>query len=83
MVDSVPECPGVQELQKIEGFAAANLAENDAVRAVAEGCLQEIADGHCRKAVLFAASFESNEVFLRAGESRQCPRSRAPARPGE
>ena len=28
---------GVEELQEIERFAAANLTENDAVRAVAEG----------------------------------------------
>src|ERR1700693_5435916 len=32
-----PRVPGVQELQQIEGFATANLPENDAVRAVAEG----------------------------------------------
>src|SRR5271168_1088528 len=57
--------PGVQELQQIEGFAAANLPEHYAVRAVAESSLEEIADGDCRKAILFAASLESNEVFLR------------------
>src|SRR5229473_8440652 len=56
--------PGVQELQEIEGFATANLSENDAVRAVAEGSLQEIANSHCRKAVLFPARFKPDKVFL-------------------
>src|SRR6266404_5376538 len=55
----------VQELQEIEGFAAPNLPEHDSVRAVAEGSLQEIADGHSRKAILFAACFKPDEVFLR------------------
>src|SRR5580704_12875716 len=54
----------VQELQQIERFAAANLPEHDSVRAVAEGSLQEIANGYCRKTVLFAARFEPDEVFL-------------------
>src|SRR6202521_3030649 len=31
-----PGVPGVWELQKIKGFAAANLPENDSVRAMAE-----------------------------------------------
>ena len=57
--------PGVQELQKIEGFAAADLPENDSVRAVAEGGLQQVANGDGRKAVLFAARFETDEIFLR------------------
>ena len=57
--------PGVQELQEIEGFAAANLPENDAVRAMAESSFEEIADGHCRKAVLLPACFKSDEVLLR------------------
>src|SRR6266853_6089996 len=57
--------PGVQELQEIEGFASANLPENDTVGAVAEGCLQQVSDSDSGKAVLFAASLESNEVFLR------------------
>ena len=65
MVDSVPECPVFRSCRQIEGFAAANLPENDAVRAVAEGCLQQISDSDSGKAVLFAASLESNEVFLR------------------
>ena len=65
MVDNVPECPVFRSCKKIEGFAAANLTKNDAVRAVAEGCFQEVADGHCRKAVLFPAGFKPNEIFLR------------------
>ena len=62
--------PGVQELQEIEGFAATDLSENDAVGAVAEGSLQEIADCYCRKAVLFAAGFKPYEVFLRQSNLR-------------
>ena len=57
--------PRVQELQEIEGFASANLPQNDTVRAMAEGCFQEIANGHCRKAVLFPACFKPDEIFLR------------------
>src|ERR1700732_323186 len=56
--------PGVQELQKIEGFTTANLPENYAVGAVPEGSLKEIANGHCGKAVLFATCFKPDEVFL-------------------
>ena len=55
---------GVQELQEIEGFATTNLPENDTVRAVAEGGLQKIANGHCWKSVLLAAGLKPNEVFL-------------------
>ena len=52
----------VQELQKVEGFAAANFPKNDAVRAVAEGRFQEIANGYCWKAVLFAAGFKARPL---------------------
>src|SRR5580700_9625828 len=57
--------PSVQELQKIECFGTANFPENDPVRAVPEGSFQEIANGHCRKAILFAARLKPDEVFLR------------------
>ena len=30
-----------------------------------EGCFQEIANRYCRKAILFAACFEANEILLR------------------
>src|SRR5713226_3776548 len=56
--------PGVQELQEIKCFATANLSENDAVRAVAEGSHEEFADGDCWKAILFTAGFKPNEIFL-------------------
>jgi len=36
--------PCVEELQQIEGFAAANLTENYAVWTVSEGCLEKIPD---------------------------------------
>src|SRR5229473_4638452 len=57
--------PGVQELQEIEGFATANLPENYAVRAVPERSFQQVTDRDSGEAVLFTASLESNEVFLR------------------
>jgi len=56
---------GVQELQEIEGLAAANLAQDDTVRAMAKGRFEEIADGHCRKTILFPECFKPDEVFLR------------------
>jgi len=52
-------------LQEIEGFAAPNFAQHDPVRTMAKGRFEEIADGHCRKAVLFAAGFKPDEIFLR------------------
>src|SRR5271163_3524863 len=55
----------VQELQEIERLATANLPQNDTVRAMTEGCLQEIANRYCRKSILFAACFEANEILLR------------------
>ena len=57
--------PGVQELQKIEGFFASNLAQNNAIGAMAEGCLEKIADGHCWKAILLPACFKADEILLR------------------
>ena len=52
-------------MQEIERLASANLPQNDTVRAMSEGCFQEIADRHSGKAVLFAACFEPNEILLR------------------
>src|SRR5258707_13677118 len=60
-----PGVTGVQELQEVEGLSAADFAQNQSVRAMAEGRLQEIANSHCRKAVLFAAGFKADEVCLR------------------
>ena len=40
IVHSVPECPVFRSCKKIEGFAAANLSQNDAIGAMAEGCFQ-------------------------------------------
>src|SRR5258708_2965147 len=60
-----PRVPGVQELQEVEGFATTNLPEHDTVRPVAEGRFQEVTNGHCRKAVLFPAGLEPDEIFLR------------------
>ena len=54
----------VQKLQKIECLASANLAENDAVRAVAESCFQKVADRHCRHAVLRLPGLEPDEIRL-------------------
>jgi len=57
--------PGVQELEKIEGFSSSDLTQNYAIGAMAEGCLEKIADGHCRKAILLPACFKADEIFLR------------------
>jgi len=56
--------PGVKKLQEVEGFAAANLTQDDSVGPVAQRRFQEIPDGHGRHAVLFAAGLESNDVLL-------------------
>ena len=60
----------VQELQQIEGFATANLAENYAVWTVSESCLEKIPDRHCRQAILRLPSLESDKVRL--GELNLC-----------
>jgi hypothetical protein len=60
-----PGVTGVKELQEVESLSASDLTQDQSVRAVAKGCFQEIADGHCRKAILFAAGFKADEVFLR------------------
>src|ERR1700730_2896068 len=55
----------VQELQEIEGLASADLAQNQTIRAMTEGCFQEVANRYGGKAVLFAAGFKPNEILLR------------------
>src|SRR5260370_11789397 len=54
----------VEELQEIECLATAYLTKNDPVRAVAEGCLQEITNAHSRQAVLWLPGFKAHEVVL-------------------
>ena len=55
---------GIEKLQEIKSLAATYLTKNDPVRAVAEGCLQQIADAHCRKAVLWLARLKTDEIVL-------------------
>ena len=54
----------IEKLQEIESLAATYLAKDDPVRAVAEGCLQQVADAHCRKAVLWLACLKTDEIVL-------------------
>ena len=55
---------GIEKLQEIKSLAATYLTKNDPVRAVAEGCLQQIADAHCRKAVLWLACLKTDQIVL-------------------
>ncbi len=54
----------IEKLQEIESLAAAYLTKNDPVRAVTEGGFQQIADAHCRKAVLRLARLKPDEIVL-------------------
>ena len=54
----------VQELQKIECFAAANLTEYDPVWPMAEGRFQEITNAHSRQTVLGLPGFKADKVVL-------------------
>src|SRR5579872_1789889 len=54
---------GIQSLQEVEGFLAANLAQNGAVGAMAETCLEQVTDGDGGDFwSLRAARLEANEV---------------------
>jgi hypothetical protein len=55
---------GIEKLQEIKSLAATYLTKDDPVRAVAEGCLQQVADAHCRKAVLWLARLKTDEIVL-------------------
>src|SRR5260370_37785472 len=54
----------VQALQEIECLTAAYLTEDDPVRAVAEGCLQEVTDANARLAVLWVVGLKADKVVL-------------------
>ena len=73
----------IEKLQEIERLAAAYLTKNDPVRAVAEGCLQQVADAHSRQAVLWLPRLETNEIVLTPSEFRTCLRLEEFSRPGE
>ena len=60
-----PRVTRIQKLQKIEGFTATNLTEQDTVRAVTKSGFEQVADRDARKAVLRVAGLEPDEV--RAG----------------
>ena len=65
MVDNVPECPVFRSWRRSKASLPRTSPKNDSVGAVAEGRFQEVADGHCGKAVLFPASFKPDEILLR------------------
>ena len=54
----------IEKLQEIERLTATYLTENDPVRAVAEGCFQQVTDAHCRQAVLRLPRLETNQIVL-------------------
>jgi hypothetical protein len=54
----------IQELSQVEGFPTANLAEHDAVGAVTQSRLQQIADFNSRRGILAATDLEANQVWL-------------------
>lgn len=55
---------GVEELEKVESFAAANLAQNDSVGAMAEGGFEKVANGYCGEAGLSLAGLEANQIVF-------------------
>ncbi len=54
----------VQELQKIECLAAANLTKYDPIWPMAEGRLQKVTNAHSRQAVLRLPGFKADKVVL-------------------
>ncbi len=59
-----PRVTGIQKLQKIEGFASANLTEQDPVRAMTKSGFEEVADRYARKAALRMARLKPDKVGL-------------------
>ena len=57
-----PGVSGVERLQQIEGFPAANLTQEDAVRSQPERRLQKIANRDRRQTWLLAAGLEPNQI---------------------
>jgi len=55
---------GIEQLQKIKGFPAANLSQDDSVGPVAKRGFQQVADRDGGKIVLRLSSFEAHEVVL-------------------
>ena len=55
---------GIQELQEIERLAAANLADQNTIRTMAQSSFQQVADRYGGHAVLFAARFEADEILM-------------------
>ena len=56
---------GIEKLQEIECLSAANLTENEAVGPMPESGFEEVADRHCRYAVLRLTSLEPYQIRLR------------------
>ncbi len=54
--------PRIEQLQKVEGLPAANLAQNDPVRTVAKSRFQEVSDSDGGQAILLPPGLEPDEV---------------------
>src|SRR5580692_11029187 len=54
----------IEKLQEVESLTSTYFAEDDPVGAVAKGCFQKVADAHCREAVLWLPSLETNKIIL-------------------
>jgi hypothetical protein len=51
-------------LEEIERFASPNLAQDDSVGPVTQGCFQKVSDSHGRETVLVSPGFESEDVLF-------------------
>ena len=49
-------------MEKVEGFAATDFTEQDAIRAMAERCSDQVADGDGGEVGLLSPRFKSHEV---------------------
>jgi hypothetical protein len=55
---------GVEKLQEIEGLGSSNFAEDDTVRPMTKGSLEEFPDGDAGQAILRLPGFETYEIVL-------------------
>lgn len=53
---------GPEKLQQIERLSGSDFAEENPVRPMPQSRLQKVPNGHGRRAVLLAPSFEAHEV---------------------
>src|SRR5581483_2613455 len=55
--------PGVEQLQEVEGFRAAYLAQQDPVRAVTQAGFEQVADRDRGQPTLFRPRFKAYEIW--------------------